>query len=200
MADSIQVAFSVNGRPLQLRVRSDQRLLDVLRDDLRLTGAKEGCGKGECGSCTVLVNGLAVDSCLTMAYQADGSVVETIEGLAAGGRLHPIQDAFIEKGGVQCGICIPGMVMAAKALLDRTPNPPPEEIRQGLAGNLCRCTGYTKIFAAVAHAATGFVPGTPVAPPSPLHTTGPNPSRKPWRSWLSARARSARWRGAPTSW
>jgi xanthine dehydrogenase iron-sulfur cluster and FAD-binding subunit A len=168
MADSIQVAFSVNGRPLQLRVRSDQRLLDVLRDDLRLTGAKEGCGKGECGSCTVLVNGRAVDSCLTMAYQADGSVVETIEGLAVAGRLHPIQDAFIEKGGVQCGICIPGMVMAAKALLDRTPNPPPEEIRQGLAGNLCRCTGYSKIFAAVAHAAATSVPGTPVEPPAPV--------------------------------
>jgi len=168
MADSIQVAFSVNGRPLQLRVRSDQRLLDVLRDDLRLTGAKEGCGKGECGSCTVLVDGRAVDSCLIMAYQVDGSLVETIEGLAQAGGLHPIQDAFIEKGGVQCGICIPGMVMAAKALLDRSSDPRPEEIRQALAGNLCRCTGYVKIFAAVAHAAKTAQPKAAATPPAPV--------------------------------
>jgi carbon-monoxide dehydrogenase small subunit/xanthine dehydrogenase small subunit len=168
MADSIQVAFSVNGRARQLRVRSDQRLLDVLRDDLRLTGAKEGCGKGECGSCTVLVDGRAVDSCLTMAYQVDGSVVETIEGLCEGGRLHPIQDAFIEKGGVQCGICIPGMVMAAKALLDRTGAPLPEEIRQALAGSLCRCTGYAKIFAAVAHAAGAPAKSAVAEPPAPV--------------------------------
>jgi len=172
MADSIQVAFTINGHPCQLRVGSDQRLLDVLRDDLRLTGAKEGCGKGECGACTVLVDGQAVDSCLMMAYQVDGAVVETIEGLAQGGRLHPIQDAFIEKGGVQCGVCIPGMVMAAKALLDRTREPGPEEIRQALAGNLCRCTGYTKIFEAVAHAARAQLPksaATPLAPAAPSY-------------------------------
>jgi xanthine dehydrogenase small subunit len=138
---------------VRLRARPDQRLLDVLRDDLRLTGAKEGCGKGECGACTVLVDGRAVDSCLMLAYQADGARVETIEGLALDGALHPLQQAFIDEGGVQCGICIPGMVLAAKALLDRAPAAGPDEIRQALAGNLCRCTGYTKIVAAVASAA-----------------------------------------------
>jgi xanthine dehydrogenase small subunit len=149
-----EVALTLNRRPVRLRARSDQRLLDVLRDDLRLTGAKEGCGKGECGACTVLVDGQAVDSCLMMAYQADGTTVETIEGLIDEGRLHPLQEAFIDKGGVQCGICIPGMVLAAKALLDRDPAADSDAIRHGLAGNLCRCTGYTKIFAAVVQAAT----------------------------------------------
>ena len=158
MADTIEIAFTLNGQPERLRVRSDLRLLDVLREDLRLTGAKEGCGKGECGACTVIVDGQAVDSCLMMAYQADGAVVETIEGLADGERLHPMQQAFIDKGGVQCGICIPGMVLAAKALLDHNPAPGYEEIRHGLAGNLCRCTGYTKIFEAVARAVGAPVP------------------------------------------
>jgi xanthine dehydrogenase small subunit len=153
MADVIDVAFNVNGRPVKLRARSDQRLLDVLRDGLRLTGAKEGCGKGECGACTVIVDGQAVDSCLMMAYQADGTVVETIEGLASGDTLHALQEAFIDRGGVQCGICIPGMIMAGKALLDREPEPGASGIRAGLAGNLCRCTGYTKIFEAVEQAA-----------------------------------------------
>src|SRR5678816_739839 len=109
MAETIPIAFTLNGQPERLRVRSDQRLLDVLRQELRLTGAKEGCGKGECGACTVIVDGQAVDSCLMMAYQADGSVVETVEGLAAPGALHPLQESFIDRGGVQCGICIPGM-------------------------------------------------------------------------------------------
>jgi carbon-monoxide dehydrogenase small subunit/xanthine dehydrogenase small subunit len=154
VAEVFDVALTLNRRPVRLRARSDQRLLDLLRDDLRLTGAKEGCGKGECGACTVLVDGMAVDSCLMMAYQADGTAVETIEGLIDEGRLHPLQEAFIEKGGVQCGICIPGMVLAAKALLDREPGAGVDAIRHGLAGNLCRCTGYTKIFAAVVQAAT----------------------------------------------
>jgi carbon-monoxide dehydrogenase small subunit/xanthine dehydrogenase small subunit len=149
-----EVALTLNRRPLRLRARSDQRLLDLLREDLRLTGAKEGCGKGECGACTVIVDGRAVDACLMMAYQADGTTIETIEGLVDEGRLHPLQDAFIDKGGVQCGICIPGMVLAAKALLDRDPGADGDAIRHGLAGNLCRCTGYTKIFAAVVLAAT----------------------------------------------
>jgi xanthine dehydrogenase iron-sulfur cluster and FAD-binding subunit A len=154
MADSIEVAFTVNRRPLRLRVRSDQRLVDVLRDELRLTGVKEGCGTGECGSCTVIVDGQAANSCLMMAYQGDGSVIETIEGLAEEDRLHPLQEAFIEKGGVQCGACIPGMILAGKALLDQSPAPPSEgQIRQALAGNLCRCTGYSKIVSGVARAA-----------------------------------------------
>jgi carbon-monoxide dehydrogenase small subunit/xanthine dehydrogenase small subunit len=161
VAEWLDVALSVNRRPLRLRVRSDQRLLDLLRDDLRLTGAKEGCGKGECGACTVLLDGQPVDSCLALAYQADGARVDTIEGLADGAGLHPLQDAFVELGGVQCGICIPGMVLAAQALLAGAPAASYDEIRAGLAGNLCRCTGYTKIFAAVARAA-----GTAAAPPT----------------------------------
>jgi carbon-monoxide dehydrogenase small subunit/xanthine dehydrogenase small subunit len=143
-------------------------LLDVLRDDLRLTGAKEGCGKGECGACSVIVAGRVVDACLMMAYQADGCVVETIEGLAEGDRLHPLQDAFVEKGASQCGICIPGMILAAKADLDRRSPTNQDEIRRGLAGNLCRCTGYTKIFAAVAQAASlPRPPRTALSPPPP---------------------------------
>lgn len=164
MAETIPVAFSVNGRPMRLQTRSDRRLLDVLREDLRLTGAKEGCGKGECGACSVLVDGQVVDSCLMLAYQADGTAVETVEGLKDGASLHPLQDAFIEKGGVQCGICIPGMLMAAKAVLAAQPLASFEEIRHGLAGNLCRCTGYTKIFEAVAHAAPRVVASPATAP------------------------------------
>ena len=167
MADVIDIAFTLNRRPVHLRARSDLRLLDLLRDELRLTGAKEGCGKGECGACTVIVDGQAADSCLMMAFQADGTVVETIEGLA-GHDLHPLQDAFIETGGVQCGICIPGMVMAGKALLDRHPQADLDAIRGGLAGNLCRCTGYTKIFDAVARAA-----GRPAPHPRATATTPP---------------------------
>src|SRR5437870_9918792 len=167
MPDPIDLAFTLNRRPVRLRARSDLRLLDLLRGELRLTGAKEGCGKGECGACTVIVDGQAVDSCLMMAFQVDGSVVETIEGLAGDG-LHPLQDAFIETGGVQCGICIPGMIMAGKALLDRQPQADLDSIRAGLAGNLCRCTGYTKIFAAVARAA-----GQPAPHPRATATTPP---------------------------
>jgi carbon-monoxide dehydrogenase small subunit/xanthine dehydrogenase small subunit len=153
LPDTIEIGFSVNRRPTRLAVRPDQRLLDVLREQLRLTGAKEGCGKGECGACTVIVDGRAVDSCLMMAYQVDGGAVETIEGIADGDRLHPLQQAFIDEGGVQCGICIPGMILAAKAFLDRAPASSEGAIREGLGGNLCRCTGYTKIVAAVASAA-----------------------------------------------
>ena len=168
MAETLEVAFTVNRRPVRLRVGSDRRLLDVLREDLRLTGAKEGCGKGECGACTVLVDGEPADSCLMMACQADGAVLDTIEGLADGETLHPLQDAFVEEGGVQCGICIPGMVLAGKALLDRDPHPDLDAIRLGLAGNLCRCTGYSKIFAAVARApgAGSRRPPSPAPPPA----------------------------------
>ncbi len=164
------VAFTLNRRSVTLRVRPEQRLLDVLREDLRLTGAKEGCGKGECGACTVIVDGQAVDSCLMMAWQADGAVVETIEGLADAGTLHPLQDAFIEEGGVQCGICIPGMILAGKALLGACPSPSLEDVRQALAGNLCRCTGYTKIFSAVSAAA-----GKPASSPPSRRTAGVTP-------------------------
>jgi carbon-monoxide dehydrogenase small subunit/xanthine dehydrogenase small subunit len=153
VAETLEVSFAVNRRVVSLRVATDRRLLDVLREELRLTGAKEGCGKGECGACTVLVDGQAVDSCLMMACQADGTAIETIEGLAQGETLDALQDAFVEEGGVQCGVCIPGMVLAARALLEGARQPDADAIREGLAGNLCRCTGYIKIFAAVARAA-----------------------------------------------
>src|SRR5258708_27432754 len=169
MPELVDIALSINRKAFRRKVRTDQRLLDVLRDDLRLTGAKEGCGKGECGACTVLVDGQAVDACLMMAYQADGARLETIEGLVQGDQLHPLPEAFVEPGRVQCGICIPGMVMAAKAFLDRSPAPPgPEDIRHALAGNLCRCTGYTKIFAAVARSAGAPRPAPPPVPIQPL--------------------------------
>jgi xanthine dehydrogenase iron-sulfur cluster and FAD-binding subunit A len=154
MAEEIDVALTVNGERHSLRVGTDRRLLDVLRDTLRLTGAKEGCGRGECGSCTVRVNGQAVSSCLMLAYQADGTAVETIEGLAPVDGLHPLQEAFIAQGAVQCGACVPGMVLAARSFLQQSNAPPKlDEIRRALAGNLCRCTGYQKVFAAVIQAA-----------------------------------------------
>ena len=144
------ILLSVNGRRRRLAVHPLKRLLDVLREDCGLTGTKEGCGEGECGACTVLVDGVAVNSCLVPAAHAAGTRVTTIEGLE--GR-HPLQRAFVEHGGAQCGICTPGMVMAAVALLADHPLPSEEQIRTGLAGNLCRCTGYMKIFDAVAAAA-----------------------------------------------
>ena len=128
------------------------RLLDVLREQLKLTGTKEGCGEGECGACTVLLNGEIVNSCLVPMAQIEGSQITTIEGVATGGNLHAVQQAFIEHGGAQCGICTPGMVLAAVDLLSRNPNPTESEIRTGLAGNLCRCTGYIKIFESVVRA------------------------------------------------
>ena len=130
-----------------------KRLLDVLRHDLHLTGTKEGCGEGECGACAVLVNGDLVNSCLLPALQADGTQILTIEGVAEGERLGPVQQCFLERGAAQCGICTPGMILATKHLLDRNPQPTLDDIREGLAGNLCRCTGYMRIFEAVAEAA-----------------------------------------------
>ena len=126
-----------------------ERLLDVLRSELGLTGSKEGCGEGECGSCSVLMDGLLVNSCLIPVAQAQGASITTIEGLARDERLHPLQQAFLACNGAQCGICTPGMILASVHLLDKHPHPTLEEIREGLAGNLCRCTGYTQIFAAV---------------------------------------------------
>jgi len=148
-----EISFAVNGEPKTLHVYPMERLLDVLRQQLQLTGTKEGCGEGECGSCAVLMDGILVNSCLVPMLQAAGSSVITIERLAAGGTLHVLQQAFLECGGAQCGICTPGMILAAVHLLNKTPEPTLEEIREGLSGNLCRCTGYSQIVDAVAEAA-----------------------------------------------
>lgn len=149
----MKIRFTVNGRKVDREVTADSRLLDLLRDDLHLTGTKEGCGEGECGACTVLIDGKAVNSCLVLAPQADGKDILTVEGLAKGNELHPIQQAFVEKGAVQCGFCTPGFIMSTYALLKESPNPSNEEILTALEGNLCRCTGYTKIIEAVHYAA-----------------------------------------------
>jgi carbon-monoxide dehydrogenase small subunit len=151
--DSLPLSLVVNGTAVTAEVPADRTLLRFLRDDLGLTGAKEGCGEGECGACTVLMDGEPVCSCLTLAVQAAGREVTTIEGLAHGDGLDPMQQAFIDAGAVQCGFCSPGMILAAKGLLASTPAPSAGEIRTALAGNLCRCTGYTKIVEAVASAA-----------------------------------------------
>ena len=144
----------VNGEDRDVCVPPMKRLLDVLREDLHLTGTKEGCGEGECGSCSVRVNGELVNSCLVPVLQAAGAAIETVEGLARNGELHPLQQAFLHCGGAQCGICTPGMLMAAKHLLAHNPHPDLAEIREGLAGNLCRCTGFIRIFESVVSAAS----------------------------------------------
>ncbi len=149
----MKIRFTVNGRQVERETDARTRLLDLLREDLALTGTKEGCGEGECGACTVLIDGRAVNSCLVLAPQIDGKSVLTIEGLADGETLHPIQQAFVEKGGVQCGFCTPGFIMSTVALLQENPDPTDEEILTALEGNLCRCTGYTKIVEAVRAAA-----------------------------------------------
>lgn len=144
------IRFNLNGDPIQLDVEPHLTLLQVLREELGLTGTKEGCGMGECGACTVLINGKAINSCLFPILEADGMNIMTIEGLAeVEGTLHPIQKSFVEKGAVQCGFCTPGMVLSAKALLDENPNPTEEEIRLAISGNLCRCTGYIQIIQAI---------------------------------------------------
>lgn len=149
------IRLTVNGVRHEITVQPHHVLLDVLRDRLGLTGTKEGCGAGECGACTVLLNGRAVNACLVLAGQVDGAEVVTIEGLAQDGQLHPLQAAFIEHGAVQCGFCSPGMILAAKALLDEQPSPTVEEIKVAISGNLCRCTGYVKIIEAIQAAAGG---------------------------------------------
>ncbi len=151
-ARKVALNCKVNGREHTLRVYPMTRLLDVLREELHLTGTKEGCGEGECGACSVLLNGQLVNSCLVPALQAHQAEITTIEGVASDECLHDIQQAFIDAGGAQCGICTPGMIVAAVNLLERVPQPSEEQIRVGLAGNLCRCTGYTKIFEAVVRA------------------------------------------------
>jgi carbon-monoxide dehydrogenase small subunit len=165
------VRFVLNGRDTSVRSHPMARLLDVLRHELHLTGTKEGCGEGECGACSVLVNGELANSCLLPVLQVAGTSVTTIEGVASDdGLLHAVQQAFIEHGGAQCGICTPGMVLAAVNLLDRHPQPTDEEIRIGLAGNLCRCTGYMRIFESVRSAAR-------VPPPREASADSP----QPWR-------------------
>ena len=148
------IRFIVNGDFREVRVPPMKRLLDVLREDLRLTGTKEGCGEGECGSCSVRMNGELVNSCLVPVLQAEGATVQTVEGLACDGEMHPLQRAFLECGGAQCGICTPGMLIAATHLLERNPHPTMAEIREGLSGNLCRCTGFIRIFESVIAAAS----------------------------------------------
>lgn len=147
------ISFILNRTPQTIEVSDGMRLVDLLRDYYKLCGTKEGCGQGECGTCTVLVNGKAVHSCLMLAEQAEGTEIITIEGLAEDGKLDPVQEAFIECGAIQCGYCTPGMIISAKALLIHNTSPSDEEIKEALAGNLCRCTGYTKILEAVRMAA-----------------------------------------------
>jgi len=148
-----QIKTIVNGKTHELQVKPWATLLEVIRDDLGLTGTKEGCGLGECGACTVIMDGNTVNACLVLAPEADGKEITTIEGLAQGDKLHPIQEAFMEQGGLQCGFCTPGVILSTKALLDENPKPTDEEMRRGLAGNFCRCTGYTKIFESIKAAA-----------------------------------------------
>jgi len=153
--DTIDVAFTVNGETVHLAVSPDASLLDALREDLELTGTKQGCGEGECGACSVLLNGKVVNSCLVLAAECAGAEVLTIEGLGRMGKLHAVQEAFVQNGAVQCGFCTPGMIMAAYALLQENPSPSEATVRRALEGNLCRCTGYRKIIDAVLAAADG---------------------------------------------
>jgi carbon-monoxide dehydrogenase small subunit len=147
------ITLSVNGTSYDVAIEPRQSLLQVLREALHLTGTKEGCSEGECGACTVILDGKTVDSCLIFGLEVEGCEITTIEGLSSDAGLHPVQQAFIEHGGAQCGFCTPGMILAAKALLEQTPHPSEAEIRWGLSGNLCRCTGYVKIVEAVQAAA-----------------------------------------------
>lgn len=151
--NSVHVSVNINGKDYSLDTPSNRTLLDFLREDLGFTGTKSACNSGHCGACTVLLDGKAINSCMTLLAQADGKKVTTIEGLSSGTSLHPIQEAFIEENAIQCGFCTPGMIMSAKGLLDKTSDPTDLEIKQALSGNLCRCTGYTKIISAVKKAA-----------------------------------------------
>lgn len=147
------IELSVNGERLRVIAQAKESLLDVLRNKLGLTGTKECCNEGDCGACTVILGARAVNACLVLAMEAEGQEILTVEGLAEGARLHPLQEAFVRYGGFQCGFCTPGMLMSAKALLDENPDPTEEEIRTGISGNLCRCTGYIKIIQSITEAA-----------------------------------------------
>ncbi len=149
------LTIMLNGQEVTVEIKPDALLLDVLRDQLELTGTKQACGEGECGACTVLLDGEPVTSCLVPALKAQGRTVMTVEGLTSAGALHPLQRAFIDHGAVQCGYCTPGMLMSAKALLDRNPHPSEDEIKHAVSGNLCRCTGYVKIIEAIKAASRG---------------------------------------------
>ncbi len=153
MPKKIHVSARVNDEPVEFLCESSQTLLEALRDQLGLTGTKEGCGTGDCGACSVLLDGRLVCSCLVLAPEAEGRSLETVEGLSSGERLHPLQQKFLDEAALQCGVCTPGFLVAAKALLDRNPDPSEEEARYALAGNLCRCTGYDKIIRAVLNTA-----------------------------------------------
>ncbi len=153
-----RIRLTVNGEKRELSVEPHQLLVDVIRQDLGLTGTKKGCGTGDCGSCTVILDGRAVNSCLIMAVETDGSEILTVEGLHQGEKLHPLQEAFIRHGAIQCGFCSPGMMMAAKALLDQCSSPTEDQIKTAISGNLCRCTGYTKIVEAILSTARGGKP------------------------------------------
>jgi aerobic carbon-monoxide dehydrogenase small subunit len=148
-SDAIEVCFTLNGKSVKLSTRTNRRVLDILREDFGLTGTKEGCGIGECGACTILLDNKAVNSCLLMAGQINGASIMTVEGLARGDSLHPLQENFLKFGAVQCGFCTPGMLMSAYALLLKNPHPSEEEIKDAIAGNLCRCTGYKQIVEAI---------------------------------------------------
>ncbi len=148
------ISLKVNGESYEIDVQSETVLLDLIREKLDLTGTKDGCRSGECGACTVMMNGVPVNSCMVLAVEADGSEITTIEGLSKGEELHPIQKSFIEKGAVQCGYCTPGMILSAKALLDRNNDPTSEEVKKAIRGNICRCTGYQKIEEAIMDAAS----------------------------------------------
>lgn len=148
----LKVSFVLNGKQIEIETEPNKRLLDLLRDDLNLTGTKEGCSIGECGACTVIMNGKAVNSCLILAGEIDGSEIITIEGIAQNGNLHPLQENFLKYGAVQCGFCTPGMILSAYALLKQNPFPDEETIKEAIAGNLCRCTGYKQIIEAVKNA------------------------------------------------
>lgn len=150
------IEFILNGDKVSVDVAPEKIFVDVIRDDLGLTGTKVGCGRGECGACTIIMDGKPVNSCLMFAAQADGHVFTTIEGLSKDGELDPIQKAFIEEGAAQCGYCIPGMIMSSKALLDKIPDPSDDEINEAISGNLCRCTGYTKIKESIKKAAVAI--------------------------------------------